>query len=171
MTLRTAFKGAEIYPFLDAMSIAMRNLVLSGNREKTLEAGSLAAELYPATDFANGAYGVALLWSGDKKMGEEHLQKALAINPSGFASARNLNGLAYSLAEQGNAEGGLQILMSAVILHPKEANLYDSIGEFHWNKGNREKAIEFYKKALEIDPQLQSAKNMLEKIMNTVERR
>jgi tetratricopeptide (TPR) repeat protein len=53
-----------------------------------------------------------------------------------------------------------------VKLHPKEANLYDSIGEFYLNKGDKPNAIEYYNKALEVDPNFENAKRMLKKIMD-----
>ena len=46
-------------------------------------------------------------------------------------------------------------------------NPYDSIGEFYLKKNQKEKVIEYYNKALRIDPNLESAKRMLEKISAT----
>jgi CubicO group peptidase (beta-lactamase class C family) len=55
-------------------------------------------------------------------------------------------------------------LVAQLELHPRVANLYDSIGEFYLNKGDTEQSISYYQKALEIDPNFQNAKTMLEKI-------
>lgn len=45
----------------------------------------------------------------------------------------------------------------AIALYPKEANLYDSTGEFHLRKGDKLKALQFYQKALEVDPNFPNA--------------
>ncbi len=57
----------------------------------------------------------------------------------------------------GKPEAGLQLLMAATEIHPNVANLYDSIGEFHFHLGNQAKSIEFYSRALEIDPEYPNA--------------
>ena len=54
--------------------------------------------------------------------------------------------------------------MDAVELYPSEANLFDSVGEFYLAKEEKDKAVEYYKKALDIDPDLRSSKQALEKI-------
>lgn len=49
-------------------------------------------------------------------------------------------------------------------MYPQEANLYDSIGEFYLRKGDKEQAIAFYRKALEVDPKFENAKQALERL-------
>ena len=92
------------------------------------------------------------------------LLKAKEVDPAGAAGPGALNSIAYDLAANGRRDAGLELLKLAVELHPKDANLYDSIGEFHALKGQKDKAVEFYNKALEIDPNLASAKSALEKL-------
>jgi Tfp pilus assembly protein PilF len=45
----------------------------------------------------------------------------------------------------------------AVELYPQDANLYDSLGEFQLKKGDKAKALESYKKALEKNPKFGNA--------------
>ena len=47
------------------------------------------------------------------------------------------------------------------VLHPDVANLYDSLGEFLLEKGDREAAIRSYEKALEVDPEFENAQRVL----------
>jgi len=49
-------------------------------------------------------------------------------------------------------------------LFPSAANAYDSLAETYLLKGDREAAIRNYQKALEIDPQLGSAKAALDRL-------
>jgi tetratricopeptide (TPR) repeat protein len=51
----------------------------------------------------------------------------------------------------------IALLQTAITLYPKEANLYDSIGEFYLRKGDKLKALQSYQKALEIDPNFGNA--------------
>jgi tetratricopeptide (TPR) repeat protein len=49
-------------------------------------------------------------------------------------------------------------------LFPKDARLYLEAGNSYAQSGQKEKAIEYYKKALELDPNLAAAKSNLEKL-------
>ncbi len=74
------------------------------------------------------------------------------------------NSYAYYLKGEKKVDEGLSVLLSAVELFPSDANLFDSVGEFYLAKENREKAVEYYKKALAVDPNLRSSIRALEKL-------
>jgi cytochrome c-type biogenesis protein CcmH/NrfG len=37
-------------------------------------------------------------------------------------------------------------------LYPKSANAWDSLAEAYWKSGQADKAVDFYNKAIELDP-------------------
>jgi len=74
------------------------------------------------------------------------------------------NSYAYYLKGEKKLDEGLQVLLDAVELYPNDANLFDSVGEFYLAKEEKDKAVEYYKKALTINPDLRSSKQALEKI-------
>lgn len=74
------------------------------------------------------------------------------------------NAYAYYLKEKKKLDEGLSVLLDAVELFPSDANLFDSVGEFYLAKEDRAKAIEYYKKALEVNPNLRSSIQALEKL-------
>jgi CubicO group peptidase (beta-lactamase class C family) len=76
----------------------------------------------------------------------------------------HFNSYAYYLKGEKKLDEGLSVLLDAVELFPSDANLFDSVGEFYLAKEDRIKAIEYYKKALEIDPNLRSSIQALEKL-------
>jgi cytochrome c-type biogenesis protein CcmH/NrfG len=51
-----------------------------------------------------------------------------------------------------------------VELYPQSANVYDSLGEAHMTDGQKKLAIQNYKKSLELNPDNNNAKEMLEKL-------
>jgi CubicO group peptidase (beta-lactamase class C family) len=75
-----------------------------------------------------------------------------------------LNSYAYQLKRQGELEKGLGILLTASKLYPTDSNLFDSLGEFYREKGDRENAIHYYKLALEKNPNLASAKKAISEL-------
>jgi CubicO group peptidase (beta-lactamase class C family) len=74
------------------------------------------------------------------------------------------NSYAYYLKGEKKPDEGLSVLLDAVELFPSDANLFDSVGEFYLAKEDRTIATEYYKKALEIDPDLRSAIQALAKL-------
>ncbi|MBC7911978.1 MAG: serine hydrolase [Pyrinomonadaceae bacterium] len=158
--LRKSFAGAQMYPnVLEPLLQIARQAALRGNRQSATKAGTLATELYPQDDTAMGTLGVIHLVFGERAQAETMLKKSLAMNPQGLASADGLNRMAYQLSGAGKAEQGFELLKLAIELHPKAANLYDTLGEFYMNKGEKQKAMEQYQKALEIDPKYPNAEN------------
>ncbi|UCC41474.1 MAG: serine hydrolase [Candidatus Aminicenantes bacterium] len=74
------------------------------------------------------------------------------------------NSYAYYLKGKKKLDEGLAVLLDAIELFPSDANLFDSVGEFYLVKGDKTKAIEYYKKALEANPNLRSSIQALEKL-------
>jgi CubicO group peptidase (beta-lactamase class C family) len=55
-----------------------------------------------------------------------------------------------------------------VELFPKNANNWDTLGEVYYKNGNTIKALEYYQKALRLDPQMETAKVMVKKITTEI---
>jgi CubicO group peptidase (beta-lactamase class C family) len=76
-----------------------------------------------------------------------------------------INSLGYSFLNKSQFEMAITVLKYNVSSFPKSANTYDSLGEAYWKSGNKKLAIDNYKKALELEPNLQTAKNALVELM------
>ncbi|HEY8558759.1 MAG TPA: serine hydrolase [Pyrinomonadaceae bacterium] len=165
---RREFAGASVFPnHSDALNAAARFLIAGGQKTKALQAARISAEIYPALDSTNAHYGLALLLTGDKDKGKEFIKRAAAISPNGMASADGLNALAYRMGGAGVIDDALTVLLTAAELYPLEANLFDSVGDFYARKGMNDKAIEYYRKALAVNPGYQNAekaKEILQKL-------
>lgn len=77
-----------------------------------------------------------------------------------------LNGLGYVLLRENRSKDALEVFKFNVELFPNTANVFDSLGEAYALTGNPKPAIESYKKALELDPTLASARSMLKKLQS-----
>ncbi len=75
-----------------------------------------------------------------------------------------LNDLGYYFIEEGQLDKAIAIFELNVLLFPKEANNWDSLGESYYRKGDKIKALEHYKKALSISQHMQSAQDMVAKL-------
>lgn len=164
--LNKMFSGAEVYPSLIGRLLELRqSYEPRKDWEKAAQAAKIAAELYPQSDTTNTYYAISLIILG--KLGEARvsLKKASGINANGIASAKALNQIALALAGINKLDAGIEWLKLAIEIYPQEAALYGSIGDFHQKQGEREQAIESYKKALEVDPNYEHAKEALKKLM------
>lgn len=100
--------------------------------------------------------------AGDVDGAVKGYQALLKANPKDESiSEGNLNWQGYDLLREGKINVALDIFKVNTLLHPTSANVYDSYGEALAKKGDIELAIVNYKKALSIDPNLESSKKML----------
>lgn len=74
-----------------------------------------------------------------------------------YISEVEFNSLAYKFLKMKKVEEAISVLTMAMTEFPKVANLYDSLGEIYLEKGDKEKSIDCYKIALELDPSMSSS--------------
>jgi len=77
---------------------------------------------------------------------------------------RHLNFFGYELMNDNLLDEAIEIFKLNAKLFPDMPNVWDSLGEAYMNKGENKLAIESFKKVLELDPENQNAKKMLEKL-------
>jgi CubicO group peptidase (beta-lactamase class C family) len=82
--------------------------------------------------------------------------KGLVFKPN------DVNNWGYKLLEQNKSQQALEVFILNTFLHPKIANTYDSLAETHLAMGHIKQAIEFYQKALDVDPTYYNAQNAKE---------
>lgn len=76
----------------------------------------------------------------------------------------SLNNFGYTLMENNDAAGAIQIFKLNAETFPDSSNAWDSLAEAYLKTGDTKKAQENYEKALSRDPNNQSAKGALKKI-------
>lgn len=75
-----------------------------------------------------------------------------------------LNKIGYAFLKEKSIENAIMVFRENVKLFPNNANNWDSLGEAYFMNLDKESALKSYKKALEIDPNLESAKSMIQKL-------
>jgi len=76
----------------------------------------------------------------------------------------DINRMGYDYLRKDNIETAMIVFKFNVKAYPTAFNTYDSLGEAYMKYGNTEKAIENYKKSLELNPNNRNAVNMLEQL-------
>jgi len=150
------YRSTQAYPNYTAqLREAALRLLGRGEHKASMQAAQLALDYYGDSDAAQSLYGTVAILSGKRDAGERALQTALGIAPAGGASPASLNSLAYEIGASGG--DAILLLQSAVSLHPGDANLRDTLGEFYARTGARDKALLAYRQALEINPNYPNA--------------
>ncbi len=90
--------------------------------------------------------------------------KAKYPNDYNFDDDSELNSLGYSLMGNKRIDDAIEIFKLNVKLFPESGNMYDSLGEAYFNKGDKVNALINYKKAFELDPKNTGAKEMIEQL-------
>lgn len=77
-----------------------------------------------------------------------------------------INRLGYDLLARDRLDDAIEIFKLNVEAYPRSANVYDSLAEAYLKKGNKDLAIKFYTKAVEIDPNFASSIEALRQLRN-----
>lgn len=78
-----------------------------------------------------------------------------------------VNQLGYNLMgtnRPDDLDKAIELFKLNVEAHPRSANVYDSLAEAYLKKGNKELAIKFYQRALEVDPNFASSVEALRQL-------
>ena len=75
-----------------------------------------------------------------------------------------LNRIGYDLLERDRVSDAITVFKLNAEEYPKVANVYDSLAEAYAKAGNRQLAIENYKRSLELDPKNQNAIDRLKEL-------
>jgi hypothetical protein len=77
-----------------------------------------------------------------------------------------INQWGYDLMTEKHLPEAIGVFKLNVALNPNSGNVYDSLAEAYMNSGDKQQAIEFYKKSLEKDPGNDHAKDQLKQLEN-----
>lgn len=64
----------------------------------------------------------------------------------------------------GSLKQAIELFSLNTEMFPEDPNVWDSLGEAYLKNGDRDKALEYYKKALSVDPYFPSAQKMIREI-------
>jgi hypothetical protein len=163
--LEESFEGASIYPdYWPSLAPIIEASYLAGRLDRARALVDAGRRIYPGLAGPWLYAGLIRLASGEGDQARSSLRQAKSIDPRRTAGPGALNGWAYRFKAQGQLELGLQLLAIARDLYPQDANLCDSMGEMYLDKGDREQAIRWYRKALEVDPDFTNASRMLDQL-------
>ncbi|NIM90482.1 MAG: serine hydrolase [Candidatus Aminicenantes bacterium] len=170
--LKEIFSGAEIYKdFSSDMDRIAQKLLEQNRNDETLRMLHLSQELYPNSPAPYSSLAFAKIWIGNAAEARHLFHKARAINPSHPAVEINqFYRYARQLEQAKKIKEATLLGEIATELFPKEARLYADFADLFLQTGQKDKAIKYLKKALEINPEHEAAKTKLEKLRKDKEK-
>ena len=82
-----------------------------------------------------------------------------------YLNENEVNSIGYFLLyDPGKKDAALEFLKMNAMEFPNSANAFDSLGEAYMENGDSKKAIENYKKSIQLNPGNDNAKKMIEKL-------
>jgi imidazolonepropionase-like amidohydrolase len=95
---------------------------------------------------------------------EQYHQFAASQQNSYFFSENELVKLGYQLLRTKKVRDAIEIFKLSVEAYPQSYNTYDSLAEAYMDQGDRDLAIQNYRKSLDLNPANTNAVRMLEKL-------
>jgi len=81
-----------------------------------------------------------------------------------FENENALNDFGYEILEKDDAQGAIKVFALNTEKYPESGNVWDSLAEAYMKAGENAMAEKYYKKSLELDPENQNARDMLDKL-------
>ncbi|TVX94368.1 serine hydrolase [Paenibacillus agilis] len=103
--------------------------------------------------------GIAKAWESYHAIQSEGLEPYLLIEGE-------FNYVAYELMEAGRLNDAIDMLSISLAQYPASSNLHDSMGEMLLMRGNKQLALEHYKRSVELDPSHEEGVRMIEKLLS-----
>lgn len=102
------------------------------------------------------------------KLDIDSIEELLTNNPIDKQNNDNYNNIAYVLSMNGNQTGAIYLLQKILAKFPNRVVAYLNLADSYWNIGEKEKAVENYKKYISL---MKSQKKDLKKIPKQVWKR
>ena len=78
-----------------------------------------------------------------------------------------MNSLGYNFMQNGKIKDAIEVFKLNTIAYPESWNVYDSLGEAYLKDGQKDLAIENYKKSLELNPKNKNADKVLKNLSSS----
>lgn len=157
--------------FLKAADRLARIFQKEGMNQKAIQYYRELARHEPSSGLF-GMIGMLYFQQKDYPLAIDYFQKAYYLDNSNTA-VKNNSLTAYhlwasDLIKSGNPNGAISVLNQAMIRFPSSRILYYDLGTAYDYKKEYEKAIEYYKKSLELEPSFEPAKKDIATCMNNM---
>jgi CubicO group peptidase (beta-lactamase class C family) len=162
--LKETFAGASLYPDLSPdLADAAQYFLRKNDPAKAASILTLGQSLYPGSPDILTSLGLAGVWQGQVETGRDFYRKAFDLDPTDLAlSVEQFTAWVSQLVQAGKLREAQALAFIAVELYPRQARFYVESSDLSLLLGQREKALDYLKRALRLDPGLEEARTKLQ---------
>lgn len=95
---------------------------------------------------------------------DKEYEKIKQNNPDYTLAEAEVNSWGYELLRRKKVREAVGVFKLNVRMHPQSAGVYDSLAEAYMEQGDKELAVQNYKRSLELNPQNSNALEMIKKL-------
>jgi len=164
--LKEAFSGKTIYPnYSQALGRVSKYFLRDNAQNKAFDILNLGVSLYPDSPGPLIHLGEAHIWTGNLQSAATLYKRVRTLEP-GHPDLRlkHFYDLGGKLIDAGKETRVFTALGVAEALFPRNAKLRSDLGDLYVQIGDRDKAITYYKKALEIAPKFKAVQEKLDQL-------
>ena len=135
-------------------------------KEKKVDATKKVEAAWAEIEAKEGSAAAAVAAAIDEdgiKAGK-HMCQDLKKKDKYYFDEKEFNLLGYKYLYNGDKEKALGVFKMNIDAYPDSWNVYDSCGEAYAHAGKYDKAKKYYKKSLELNPENENGKKMLQKL-------
>jgi tetratricopeptide (TPR) repeat protein len=149
---------------------------IAGRLPEAVEAYRQAVAADPQSLFYRRSLGLALFQTGDIDGAVRELEQALVhgeeLSPAqrDYWTAEILYNLAGLAVYQGDPERAMELHRSVIALAPEHAGAHLYLGDLLLKSGNREEALAYLRRAVELDPDDPRVRQLLDRALAQVDR-
>jgi len=164
--LKKDFANARVYPDCSDEMLSIGWSFLRQNEEgRAFEIFAACQTLYPDSPVVLVSLAFVHLRKGNIDPSRNLFKKAFKIDPESDAvSPRFLSSLARQLAQRKKTGALFSLASIALELHPTNAEAHKTVGDIYLEAGQKEKAIEYYRKAISLGLDFSELKTILEQL-------
>jgi tetratricopeptide (TPR) repeat protein len=164
--LKEIFAGASICPDISQeLAEAADHLLKKDDSEGAMSILALGREVYPASPLLTAALGYVLIWRGRSEEGQKLYLEARQLDPDhAILRADQFIDLMRRLVQADKRKEAKDLGLIGVNINPKEPGLYFALGELSVLNGATDAAVDYFRKALRIDPNFEEARARLKSL-------
>ena len=164
--LRDAFAGATVYPdFTRDLDDTARHYLEKGEAAQNIMILSLGRDIYPGSPVLAASLAFTRLRLGDIESGRRLLREAHALDPlDDIFQPRSFIAAMRRLVEVNKLREAEALGLIGAEFNPKDPDLPTALGELSLRMGQKDKAVEYLRRALKIDPDFEKAVTRLKSI-------
>jgi CubicO group peptidase (beta-lactamase class C family) len=162
--LKETFAGASLCPdFSPDLADAAQYFLRKNDPAKAASILTLGQSLYPGSPDILTSLGLASVWQGQVETGRDFYRKAFDLDPTDLAlSVEQFTAWVSQLVQAGKLREAQALAFIAVELYPRQARFYVESSDLSLLLGQKEKALDYLKRALRLDPGLEEARTKLQ---------